>query len=191
MTSMNEPIPNSTEQRLLKYLSLAERCVRHIGLLCVGVLSISLSASTAHATLRITGDRGGLVRDYIERFRKARVAGEDVVIDGICLSACTLVIGMFPPHKVCATSRAVLGFHIASQRSSDGRWLPSTVLTRYMLGYYPAEVRRWIRRHGGLNTRMIYLRGGELAGLVRTCGTGAPVSTPQIRYRGSGGADRR
>jgi hypothetical protein len=175
---MNEPLRNSLERRPLKYLPPVGGRIGHIGLLFVGILLIGPVATTVHATLRVAGDRGGLIREYVERYRKARVAGENVVIDGICLSACTLVIGMFPRNRVCATSRAVLGFHIASQLSPNGRWLPNTVLTSYVLGYYPADVRRWISQHGGLNTRMIYLRGRELAGLVRPCGTPAPINTP-------------
>jgi hypothetical protein len=176
---MNGPPRNSTQRRPPESLPSIEGRIRHIGLLLVGILSIGLAASTAHATLRITNDRGGLLRSYIERYRKARVANENVVIDGICLSACTLAIGMFPRSKVCATPRAVLGFHIASQLSPNGRWLPNSLLTRYVLGYYPADIRRWISRHGGLNTRMIYLQGRELAALVRPCGMPAPATTPR------------
>jgi hypothetical protein len=34
---------------------------------------------------------------------------------------------------------------------------------------YPAAVRRWINRHGGLKPRMIFLRGAQLAALFRPC----------------------
>ncbi len=57
----------------------------------------------------IKADRGGLITDYAERFLSARATGEQVVIDGACLSACTLVVGMLPRDKVCATPKAVLG----------------------------------------------------------------------------------
>ncbi|MGB8895486.1 MAG: hypothetical protein WCD13_14450, partial [Pseudolabrys sp.] len=32
-----------------------------------------------------------------------------------------------------------------------------------------AEIRRWISRHGGLTSRMIYLEGKELAALYPPC----------------------
>src|SRR6516164_9684431 len=70
-------------------------------------------ASSARAMILITADRGGLITDYAERFLSARATGEQVVIDGACLSACTLVVGMLPRDKICATPKAVLGFHAA------------------------------------------------------------------------------
>jgi hypothetical protein len=34
---------------------------------------------------------------------------------------------------------------------------------------YPAAVRRWIARRGGLNQRMMYLSGRELASMYPVC----------------------
>jgi hypothetical protein len=39
--------------------------------------------------------------------------GEQIVIDGTCSSACTLVLGIVPHDRICVTSNAVLGFHAA------------------------------------------------------------------------------
>src|SRR2546430_12063950 len=36
-----------------------------------------------------------------------------VVIAGTCVSACTMVLGLVPTDRICATSNAVLGFHAA------------------------------------------------------------------------------
>lgn len=47
-----------------------------------------LAAPSARAEVRITRDHGGLVEDYKARYTKIRDAGERVVIDGICNSAC-------------------------------------------------------------------------------------------------------
>jgi hypothetical protein len=55
-----------------------------------------ISTLPAGATQWITSDRGGLLVDYAERFAAASDSGERVVIDGLCLSACTLAIGMLP-----------------------------------------------------------------------------------------------
>ena len=60
---------------------------------------VALTASSARATILITADRGGLLTDYAERFLSARATGEQVVIDGACLSACTLVVGMLPARQ--------------------------------------------------------------------------------------------
>ena len=34
---------------------------------------------------------------------------------------------------------------------------------------YPAEIKNWIQRHGGLTPRLMTLRGRELAGLYSAC----------------------
>ena len=50
-----------------------------------------------------------------------RSSGERVVVDGNCLSACTLVLGMIAHDHICATQRARFGFHAAWMPDSDGR----------------------------------------------------------------------
>src|SRR5580704_3900859 len=72
--------------------------MRRAALLFVAAAA-TLSASSAHATIVISSDRGGLISDYAARFLSARDSGEQVVIDGACLSACTLVVGMAPDGR--------------------------------------------------------------------------------------------
>jgi hypothetical protein len=69
---------------------------RHISLMLVGVAAAAISVSPASATMRIIADPGGAVIDYVERFEAARASGEPVIIDGACLSACTLAVGLLP-----------------------------------------------------------------------------------------------
>jgi hypothetical protein len=142
--------------------------MRRAALLLVAAVA-ALSASSAHATIVISSDRGGLISDYAARFISARDAGEQVVIDGACLSACTLVVGMVPRDKVCATSKAVLGFHSAWRPMSGGKRVNSSVASQAMLDVYPAELRKWIAQRGGLNSKMIFLYGRELADIVPPC----------------------
>jgi hypothetical protein len=144
-------------------------------------VATALSTSFANATMRITADRGGPIINYTERFLQARASGEQVVIDGICLSACTLAIGMLPPGQVCATSRAVLGFHAAWHQADGGGTVASPAATQLMMDIYPAPLRNWINRHGGLTPKMIFLRGRELTGMVSTCGSVARVASGVIR----------
>src|SRR5262249_34348411 len=75
--------------------------------------------NSASATVRITDDYGGVIGDYLDRFKSVRDSGERVIIDGLCLSACTLVLGIVPQDHICVTSRARLGFH-AAWRSATG-----------------------------------------------------------------------
>ena len=147
----------------------------------------TLMSPPAQATMRITGDPGGLIVEYAQRFLHARASGEQVVIDGACLSACTLAIAMLPREQVCATPKAVLGFHAAWRPTSDGGKATSLLATQAMLDLYPANVRGWIGRHGGLTPRMIFLQGRELASMVPTCGeTGTAVTRIARKPAGAG-----
>jgi len=150
--------------------------MRHAALLVAAALAAALTASSARAMIVITADRGGLITDYAERFMSARATGERVVIDGACLSACTLVVGMLPRDKVCATPKAVLGFHSAWRPTGGGR-INSLTASQAMMEVYPAELRKWISRRGGLTTKMIYLQGHELAQIVPSCETSVTAST--------------
>jgi hypothetical protein len=146
------------------------------------VIATVLSTTFAGATIRISADRGGRIIDYVERFMQARSSGEPVVIDGYCLSACTLVVGMLPRDQVCVTRNAVLGFHAAWRPTSDGRKVSSHIATQVMMDVYPPELRSWIGRRGGLTPRLILLEGRELAGIVPTCGGAATrVATAVVR----------
>jgi hypothetical protein len=146
-------------------------------MLFIGVAAAGISVFPASATVRIISDPGGPVVEYLDRFLAARVSGEPIIIDGACLSACTLAIGLLPHRQVCATPKAVLGFHAAWRRSANGSRVTSPLVTQLMYELYPANVRKWIARHGGLSERLIVLKGRELAAMVPACDTG-PVIRP-------------
>ena len=123
----------------------------------------------ASATMRISNDRGGQIGQYLQSFAMLASSGERVVIDGDCLSACTLLLGVVPRERMCATPRARLGFHAAWLPDPEGRPVTSAMGTQALWSNYPSAVRHWISRHGGLSRRMIYLRGRELAAFVPSC----------------------
>ncbi len=162
----------------------------------VAALSAAPSMTSASATVLINGDNGGKMEDYTARFRRVRDAGEPVVIDGTCLSACTMVLGLVPRDRVCATPNAVLGFHAAWEFNDAGGRVASASGTRELLKTYPAAVRAWITRHGGLTPNMMFLRGRDLAAIVAPCGQAsrAASNSPTRRVgsvRQAAGADPR
>jgi hypothetical protein len=134
------------------------------------VVAASLCTSYANATLWITEDTGGTILEYAQRYHRARDSGERVIIDGKCLSACTMVIGMLPRDRICATPNAILGFHAAFRTTWYGGMVDSTDATKFMMNAYPPQIRKWINQHGGLTAQMIFLMGRELATFVPTCG---------------------
>jgi hypothetical protein len=133
------------------------------------VLLLILGNSSAFATFVISEDRGGQIGQYVEEFTNVRGTGERVVIDGPCLSACTMILGFIPTNRICVTGRARLGFHAAWRPDSDGRQVTSDMGTRFLWNVYPHAVRRWITRQGGLSRHMIFLEGRELRALYREC----------------------
>src|ERR1700704_7171896 len=73
------------------------------------------------AEMRILASPGGQVGPFLDLFERLRDSGERVVIDGPCLSACTLVLSMVPQNRICVTRRAILGFHAARSIDRQGR----------------------------------------------------------------------
>ncbi len=133
-----------------------------------GALAV-LGIGSASAEVRIQRDFGGQIGPYLYKYAAMREAGHNVVIDGPCLSACTLALAVIPRERICMTNNAVLGFHAAWSPGADGRPIKSSGGTRLLMAVYPPQVRSWIRKRGGLNGRTIFLRGRELAALYRTC----------------------
>ena len=123
----------------------------------------------ARAEVRILASPGGQVGPFIDLFEKVRNSGERVVIDGPCLSACTLVLSMVPRERICVTRRAVLGFHAARSMDRRGRLYAEPEASELVLQAYPGPVRDWIVRRGGLTSRLLLLRGRELTSMYRPC----------------------
>ena len=129
----------------------------------------SLISSPAQAEIRILASPGGQVGPFLDLFERVRASGERVVIDGPCLSACTLVLSMVPSDRICVTRRAILGFHGARSIDPLGRLYAEPEASELVLEAYPAAVRGWIRHRGGLTSRLLLLRGRELAAIYPRC----------------------
>ena len=147
------------------------------GLLATGLLLAGVGAS--QAVVRISDDRGGRIGAYVDKYQSLRTSGETVIIDGLCASACTIVLGVVPHDKICVTSRASLGFHAAWDFAANGREVTNPDATQTLYSMYPSPVRRWIAARGGLKPQMIFLRGNELMSMYRSCYLDARASSPR------------
>ena len=123
----------------------------------------------ARPDVRILASPGGEVGPFLELFEEVRNSGERVVIDGPCLSACTLVLSIVPGERICVTRRAVLGFHAARSIDRRGRIYAEPEASQLVLAAYPGPIRNWIMRRGGLTSKLLLLRGRELAAIYRSC----------------------
>jgi hypothetical protein len=121
-------------------------------------LALLLVVSPAGA-LTIQHDQGGNLGVYADRYAALAARGERVRVDGVCNSACTLVLGY--PYA-CVTARARFGLHAA-------RYLGGPVShegNAYLMATYPPATRAWLAARGGLSARMKYMPGA-VSGLPR------------------------
>jgi hypothetical protein len=139
------------------------KTIRLVMVLC------ALALAPVQAEVRILGSPGGQVGPFLDLFEQVRDSGERVVIDGPCLSACTLVLSMVPNNRICVTRRAVLGFHAARSMDRRGRMYSEPEASKFVLEAYPAPIRGWIRQRGGLSSRLLLLRGRELNAFYPAC----------------------
>jgi hypothetical protein len=152
--------------------------------LIAAVVSTVLTVTSASATVIISDDVGGKMQDYTTHFRQVRDSGEPVVIAGTCVSACTMVLGLVPSDRICATQNAVLGFHAAWMFDNSGKRVVSASGTQDLMQTYPAPVRAWIARRGGLTPKMMYLRGRDLAAIVAPCNSSRAASVSRVKRSG-------
>jgi hypothetical protein len=145
------------------------------GLLAAVMLLAGIASS--QAVVRIADDRGGRIGTYVDKYQSLRSSGETVMIDGLCASACTIVLGAVPHEKICVTSRANLGFHAAWDMGANGRAVTNAEATHMLYTMYPTNIRRWIAQRGGLTRHMIFLRGRQLMSMYRPCYMDAQAST--------------
>ncbi len=119
-------------------------------------------------TIFIRNDWGGLILNYLDLFGRISRDGLNVVVDGACYSACSLVLGAIPHEKICVTKRAIFGFH-APYMLDKGKKVYDELATHEMLSLYPHPVRVWITSRGGLKEKMIFLRGAKLQEIYPVC----------------------
>jgi hypothetical protein len=137
----------------------------------LSVLLLMLAVAPALGAVRISGDAGGQIGEYLARYKALRASGEQVEIDGVCASACTLLLGAIPRNRICVTPRAVLEFHGAWDPAPSGGQVVSRAGNHILWSTYPPQIRTWIARHGGLGTQIIYLHGPQLLALYPSCGS--------------------
>jgi hypothetical protein len=141
--------------------------------LMAAILAASLT-TPAHSAQRIMFDPGGILTIYIEKYNEWRRTGELVVLDGFCISACTMVLGLIRPERACATPFARLAFHSASYHDRmSGQRSFAREATRLLWHIYPHNVRALLLRRGwqdGMDhEHLIYVEGDELRSISRPC----------------------
>lgn len=150
-------------------LRLAPRIVSLVKLAGLSVIIAAPIQNCTAAVVRIADDHGGNIGEYWSRYTALRAGNDQVIIDGMCSSACTLVLGLVPPSRICVTRNAVFGFHAAWRPGFLGFPVINEPATRALMNLYPVPIRRWIASNGGLGSHMLYLSGADLMTMYREC----------------------
>jgi hypothetical protein len=131
------------------------------------IILLLLGHTHAVATVRIGDDVGGQIGTYLAKYRALKASGQRVEIDGMCASACTMLLGIIARNRICVTPRASLVFHSAWDMAGDQAVTADA--NRILWSTYPEDVRQWIKRQGGLHSQVITLRGPELGAMFPAC----------------------
>ncbi len=111
---------------------------------------------------------GGDIEEFDARYQKIRKSGARVVIDGLCLSACTIVASL-PKSQVCVTPKASLGVHLATSGNERGEYVDYEYTKWAVKKYYPQPMQDWINSHGGLEEEPKYIKGKDLLAIFDPC----------------------
>jgi hypothetical protein len=121
---------------------------------------LGLAAWPAQAeTIDVYDDHGGSVARYDAVWSQHARAGASVRVVGPCQSACTVLLGHIPRSRICVTPQARFGFHLAK--------LPSATATLWTA--YPADIKAWINRHGGLQRDFVWMGAPDVYRYFRKC----------------------
>ena len=106
-------------------------------------LAVLVLSTPALAAYTIRADYGGGVVEYIQKYTDLKEHQGKLKLDGLCMSACTLFLGIMPKKDTCATEGSLLAFHSASaggMYSSEG--------TRLVWNMYPQRVQEYLLKRG-------------------------------------------
>jgi hypothetical protein len=132
---------------------------------------------SGHEATFISDDPCGIIVQFVRKYSDMRDAGTSVVISGQCVSACTLLLGILRPEKMCVMPEAILGFHSASTITREPgkkdviEHAPEA--SDLVFQMYPARVRNYLATQGwvGANSHpdVIWVRGAQLRKFIRPC----------------------
>jgi hypothetical protein len=116
-----------------------------LGALIVAATAVEVSN---HASpLVISANFGGSIATYMEDYAQVRHAKTEIKLEDVCISACTMVLGLIPLDRVCADKRALFGFHSAWVMGPFGPVF-SREGTRMVWNLYPKSVQEELVKRG-------------------------------------------
>lgn len=131
-------------------------------------LMLLVSSPASAEVHRVDDDHGGIVIEYIAKYVAWDKAKDTVIVEGACVSACTIMLGIIDNDKMCATKNAEFGFHSAVLMPYG---LYTEEGTRLLWFFYQRRVRKLLLREGWESPttphpELIYIDAQEL---IRPC----------------------
>jgi hypothetical protein len=115
----------------------------------------------------IEEDHGGVVDLYAAQGRLAAAGHVPVIVDGPCLSACTIFVDI-DRANVCVTTKALLGYHKSMHGSEDAPIFGD-------IQYKTPGLEAYIKAQGGLpnpdSGHMLMLNSEEAKQFYKACPT--------------------
>jgi hypothetical protein len=113
----------------------------------------------------INQSMGGRIDQFDAEINYIIRSGKHVVLDGFCASACTMILAV---PNLCATDRALLGFHMAYNMTPWGH-TPNAQGTYMMKRRWRPYVSQWLRRVGGLTPDIKTMGPADIYRMVPRC----------------------
>ena len=164
-----------TGEQRFKIRRFFKRLVRGAFYFVCGVAVLTAQAFFIYVETpsRITLDLGGSLVEYIQDYTLQRHLHRDYVIDGACISACTLITGEIPPERVCITPYARLAFHAAFV-VVEGQRVFAAEGTKLSWQIYPPAVRAMLQAKGWKDPdtdqpTLIWLDHDDLLKIYKPC----------------------
>ena len=128
---------------------------RIIKLAAAAAAALSMSAceviNESESNIHVRYDEGGSIQKYQRDIARYNALGQTVVIDGKCMSACTMFLGA---DNVCVTPRAEFLFHGAIPTAiGETRKNQNAV----MAAYYPDPLRKWFYESGASQYTVVFM----------------------------------
>lgn len=111
-----------------------------IASLLAGIILYLFPPVSCSDVCHITRNLGGVVPRFQEQARQVVQDGKPVIVDGLCLSACTIFVDI-ARDNVCLTPKALLAYHQA--------FIPKTREV-FDIEYETPGLNDYIKEHGGL-----------------------------------------
>lgn len=114
----------------------------------------------------IEEDHGGIIDLYVAEARIMAAGHVPLIVDGPCISACTLFVDI-DRANVCMTTNAVFGYHKSARMGPEG------ILIFGPISYDTPGLNAYIVAHGGLpdpdSGHLLMLGFNELTKFYRPC----------------------